>query len=415
MIQKRLLILGSVEDFSRLTQLAVEKGIYTVVADGFDGEAKQFASKSYTVNIADNELIDLICREEKIDHVISSFSDNLFEKAVYISERNHLPCFCPADKVVYLRDKMLMKDMLKSLDIPTAKGQMLNMQEFSLEKIRVPFPFVLKPVAGWGSRGMKIVNNADELMSEIEKVKENSSAFSQLMLESINTGYEINVMSWIKDDNVYLLEFGDRETSGKTDSKLPYLSREVFPTIFYEELEAKIKNYLYKIAKYIGILEGPLSMQFFYSDGDLTVGEVAGRFFGLGQGIVPIINGIDLNELLINMLYFPEDNNKILKNVEKNKDHCSIAIYIKSKKGIVRDYGNLHQFRQINRKIDDFHIFAKPGQSTEYIPWIVRIYAHFDTRSEADSYTKELYENLFVPNLDGENLVAPNNITIYEV
>ena len=44
------------------------------------------------------------------------------------------------------------------------------------------------------------------------------------------------------------------------------------------------------------------SFQFFYENGEISVGEVAGRFFGLGQGIVPVINGINLNELLINML-----------------------------------------------------------------------------------------------------------------
>ena len=34
MSDKRLLILGSVEDFTGLTKYAVERGIYTVVADG---------------------------------------------------------------------------------------------------------------------------------------------------------------------------------------------------------------------------------------------------------------------------------------------------------------------------------------------------------------------------------------------
>ena len=69
MSEKRLLILGSSEDFVELTKVSVRKGVYTVVADGFYGEAKQYADKAYTVNISDTELLDQICRTENIDHI----------------------------------------------------------------------------------------------------------------------------------------------------------------------------------------------------------------------------------------------------------------------------------------------------------------------------------------------------------
>ena len=206
MNDKRLLILGSVEDFTGLTKYAVERGIYTVVADAYPGEAKEYATKSYTVNLNDTELIDMICKEEKIDHVLSSFSDNLFEMMVYASERNHLPCFCPASKVRYLRDKILMKKMLHELNIPTADGEIIDVAEIEKKTIALPFPCVIKPLDGWGSKGMRIVYNENELGEFIAQSSSFSTAGSKAMVEAINLGHEINVMSWIRNGKVYLME-----------------------------------------------------------------------------------------------------------------------------------------------------------------------------------------------------------------
>jgi len=412
MTEKRLLILGSSEDFVGLTKNAVKKGIYTVVVDGQPGPAKLFASKAYTVDLNDGDAIDQICRVEKIDHVLSSFSDNLFEIMVKVSARNNLPCFCPIDKVRYLRNKVLMKDMLMSLGIKTAKGQVLATTDLKEEQIEVAYPCVVKPLDGWGSKGMKIVHSFKELCEHLSRSMSFSTSRNHAMLEEINMGYEINVMSWIKDGKAYFMEFGDRETSGATARTLPYLTREIFPSYYYHELKDTVVQYLEKIAAYIGIQEGPLSMQFFYNNHEITIGEVAGRFFGLGQGIVPVINGIDLNDLLINMIYFPEDNVEILKNVNKDLDHCSVALYLKATQGIVRDIGNAESF--VNEHVDEFKLYATPGQSTTYIPWLLRIYAHFKTRTEADAYCDLLYKTLYIPGIDGENLAAKNELVIYE-
>lgn len=413
MEDKRLLILGSVEDFTRLTQYAVERGIYTVVADAHPGEAKEYASKAYTVDLRDIELIDQIIKTERIDHVLSSFSDNLFEMMVNASARNNLPSFCPITKVRYLRDKVLMKQMFDELGIKTAKGQTIDSTDFSEENVQIAYPCVVKPLDGWGSKGMKVVHNFQELKDHLARSMSFSTSGSQAMLEEINMGYEVNVMSWVKDGEIYLMEFGDRETTGMTPDKLPHQSREIFPSMFYDELEEQVKDHLKKVAQYCDINEGPLSMQFFYENGEISVGEVAGRFFGLGQGIVPIINGIDLNELLVNMIYFPDENYEILKKESLAHDHCSFALYLLPEKGIVRDLGNVMDFKD-DEHCDEYKVYVKPGVSTTMEPWVVRVYAHFDTREEADAYTENIYNNLFVPGLDGKNLVMSNKLVVYD-
>ena len=417
MRDKRLLILGSLEDLVKLTKLAVSKGIYTVVMDGYEGEAKKYATKAYTVHLSDEDLVDQVIKEEKIDYVISSFSDLLFETAIKTANRNGLPCFCDPDKMRCLRDKILMKKMLEETGIASSKSQTLSLEEgaeLSEEDIHIKFPCVAKPQDGWGSKGLGIVHNMDELKSHINANKSFATDGYSMMLEEINFGYELNVMTWIKEGQAYLVEFGDRETSEMTRDSLPHQSREIFPSFYYKELEETIKDYALRIADYCGIKEGPLSLQLFYEDGKLTVGEAAGRFFGYGQGIVPIINGIDPNELLINMAFDPEANHTILERTKTEYafDHCSIALYLLPKRGVVRDIGNLLDFK--NEHTDEFKVYVEPGVSTTHTPWIVRIYAHFETREQADEYTDNIYKNLYVPGLNGENLVRNNFLVSYD-
>lgn len=414
MNEKRLLVLGSLEDFVKLTRLAVSKGIYTVVADGYEGDAKKYASKAYTVNLNDKDLVDQIIREEGIDHVISSFSDILFEITADVADRNGLPFFCNPEKARFLRDKILMKEMLSELGIPSEKAQKISASSLDEKDVVVGFPCVVKPLDGWGSKGLSIAHNFEEFRTQVSNNAAFSTDKSSVMLETINMGYEINIMTWIKDGEAYVIELGDRETTGMTKDKLPHQAREIFPTVYYDEVEETAVNYLKKVAEYCGYKEGPLSMQFYYNNGEISVGEVAARFFGYGQGQVPIICGIDPNELLLNAAYWPEKNHNLLMNTGRNVafNHHTVALYIIPKRGVVKDLGNLYDFN--NEHVDEFVPYAEPGIATSHIPWIVRIYAHFDTREEADAYTKDVFDNLYVPDLNGDNLVLKNEMTVHD-
>ena len=51
-MKKRLMILGSLNEFTQLVKLAKERGICTVVCDGYpDSTAKQIADFSYDIDV----------------------------------------------------------------------------------------------------------------------------------------------------------------------------------------------------------------------------------------------------------------------------------------------------------------------------------------------------------------------------
>ena len=87
-MKQRLLILGSLREFVQLIQLAKSRGIYTIVCDGYpDSEGKKYADKAYDIDVGDTDRIVSICQLERVDGIITSFSDYLFECMVKLQTR----------------------------------------------------------------------------------------------------------------------------------------------------------------------------------------------------------------------------------------------------------------------------------------------------------------------------------------
>ncbi len=107
MIKQRLLILGSLREFVQLIQTAKSRGIYTIVCDGYpDSVGKKIADKSYDIDVGDTDRIVSICQLERVDGIITSFSDYLFECMVKIANKAGLKCYFSPEKLDYYRTEI---------------------------------------------------------------------------------------------------------------------------------------------------------------------------------------------------------------------------------------------------------------------------------------------------------------------
>ena len=118
----RIFILGSSEEFIQLVKLSKARGICTIVCDGNpDGPAKKEADIVYDVDVRSTEKIAEICRKERVDGILTAFSDLLLECMVKIAAKAGLPCYLIPEQLKFYRDKSVMKKMFASLDIPTPR------------------------------------------------------------------------------------------------------------------------------------------------------------------------------------------------------------------------------------------------------------------------------------------------------
>ena len=118
----RILILGSLDEFVPMVRMARERGIYTVVCDGYpEGPAKTFADRAYTVPVTEIDQIAQICKTEQADGILTAYSDLLLECMVKIADRAGLPCYLSPDQLEVYRNKASMKQMFQRLGIGTPK------------------------------------------------------------------------------------------------------------------------------------------------------------------------------------------------------------------------------------------------------------------------------------------------------
>ena len=130
-MKHKVLILGTLGEFTELVKKAKEKGYETVVCDGYaDGIARTYADKAYTIPVTDVDAIALMCREEGVDGIITSFSDLLLECMVKI-----------ADKAGIARDKII-------LDPGVGFGKTYEMNLEIIQKLEIMHEFKLPILLG---------------------------------------------------------------------------------------------------------------------------------------------------------------------------------------------------------------------------------------------------------------------------
>ena len=104
----KVLILGSLGEFVTLVKKAKEMGYDTVVCDGYEnGPARKYADASYVIPVTDIQAVADLCIMEKVDGIITSFSDLLLECMVKIADKAGLPCYLKPYQLPWYRDCLL--------------------------------------------------------------------------------------------------------------------------------------------------------------------------------------------------------------------------------------------------------------------------------------------------------------------
>ena len=282
-MKKKLMILGSLQEFVRLTAMAKDRGCTVIVSDGYpNGPAKKIADRAYDVDVREAPSLARYCRQEHVDAIITSFSDLLFENMVKAADLAGLKCYLKPEQLPYYRDKTVMKQLLDRLGIPTPRHVCLSrgFSDQQLEGLR--FPVVTKPVDMYGSRGLYVLNSPQEVRRYFGK----ASSFSRqkkILVEEYNDGYEFNLMAWVLEGKVYILGIADREKTSIGARDIPISTRNIYPSRMISQVFEPAKKILESYIGATGQKNGALSMQFFWAPGrELEVCEIAGRFLGSG-------------------------------------------------------------------------------------------------------------------------------------
>lgn len=414
----RLMILGSMDEFVSLVKKAKNRGYETIVCDGYaEGPAKKYADRFYDVDIRQPEQVAQICRDEKVDGIIGSFSDIIFENLVKIADLAGLKTYCAPERSRFLRSKEQMRKMFAELNISCPKNRVLD-ESFAEEQISdLIFPAVMKPVNGYGSRGIFVVNSAAEIQTRFWETARYSIDSDQIMVEEYHDGHEFNMMNWIMDGEVYPLSIADREKSVEIEGDIPHITRLVYPSRFQDAVYEEAREIVRKVADYVGIVTGPLCMQFFWRPGEkIQVCECAGRFFGYEHELLTYSSGFSIEDLLLDYVYDEDAMKKRVRAHSANLPYVVCGMYFHGHEGTVGDPRMAEEVLRQSKPLE-YKLFYRQGEKISHQvgakPYVIQADLAAKNYEELDKLCRKLISELQVPDEQGKNLLYHSEIPVY--
>lgn len=404
--QHRLMIIGSLDEFVELVLQAKKRGIYTIVCDGYlNGPAKRVADQAYDIDVRDVDYIAQVCIDEQVDGIIGSFSDLLLEQITQIATKAGLRWYLKPERLPYYREKDKMKELLEELGIRVPKNRKIsvNFKDEELEEFR--FPLVIKPVNGYGSKGIYVVHSVREIRDRFNDVVIRSSGTHEnILVEEYSLGREYNMMTWMVDGKIYPISLGDREKNPQRGSELPLVTRVAYPAKAATKIIDEAVDVLQKFAGVNNQTEGALSMQFFYNENGVEVCEIAGRLFGYEHELVTYCSGLNIEKLLLDYVYDTDSARRALQNHTILYPKHGAGLYFVGSQGAkIADISCCDRLGA-EANVFEYKSFYQTGDVIDNYgsrPYLARYYLGADTREQLDAVTKHFYRDMYVPAVGG--------------
>lgn len=252
---------------------------------------KKYCDKFFPISFTEKDEILRICREIGIDGITSFSLESAVPTVNYIAQNMGL--IGNGDLVnSWVGKKDIMRKILTENKIGYSPKFKLIHSEKELEKINIPFPIIVKPDDGGGSKGVSLVNNKEELIAAYRYSTENSRS-KKVIIEEYVEGPEISVEYISYKGKHHYIAITDKTTSGA-----PYFVelKHEQPTQLPEDIILKVKHVVEKALSILGIKNSPSHTEIkINKDGIPTIIEIGPRMGGghITSDLVYISTGYD--------------------------------------------------------------------------------------------------------------------------
>lgn len=251
---KRLLIIGASILQLPAIKKAKELGHYVAVAD-FNPNAVgiPYADEFFNASTIDIEAICKVAEEFKPDGIMTLATDMPMRSIAAATSRLGLPGIS-MDTAIKSTDKGEMIKAFKEQGVESPWFYIIdNVTVLNALLPHLSYPCILKPTDNAGSRGVLLVNSAEELI-EAYQYSVRQSRGGLVILEEYMTGPEVSVEVMVVDGEPHVLQVTDKLTTGAPYFvEMGHNQPSMLPT---DDVE-KIKDLACRAVKSVGINCGP--------------------------------------------------------------------------------------------------------------------------------------------------------------
>lgn len=326
--QNKVLFLGGFPQMLDVINIAKDMGIYTIVVDrDHNSPAKQVADKSYNISTDQiNELIDL-CKTEEIDGIFNGFEDFNIHIAEKLCSVLSLPFYSNINQLEIVTNKEKFKKLCKKHNLDIIEQYTF---EEAIEKMK--YPYIVKPVDSYGSRGISICFNKEELKKGCLNANKSSSSGNIIIEKFIDSNVGTEFFYTIIDGHVHLTATADRHTTKLGENSVPLPLAEIFPSKITKDEKIKLDMKLKKIIEELEIKNGLVLIQMLNENGKFYPYEMAYRFTGEQHyQLVKEQKGVNLVEMMLNFCLnksIKEYDNDFINDDKFIKPSVNLAIIL---------------------------------------------------------------------------------------
>ncbi len=300
---KRLLMLGGGIMQIPALRIAKSRGWKVYLADGNEkAMGRDMADVFLHIDLRDREgLLEAarrIKREEGLDGVFTAGTD--FSTSVaYVAENLGLPGI---DYSVALSatDKSLMRQKFRLHEVPSPRYTSLEKGE-DIESVmeKLSFPLVVKPVDNMGARGVRRVDNKEELERAVENALK-ASRVGRAIIEEYMEGAELSYDAIVYRGEITICGIADRHIRFS-----PYFVEmgHTMPSDLPEDTLREATKVFKQGIKALGIDNGAAKGDIKITDKGPMIGEIAARLSGgyMSGWTFPYSSGVDVTGAALNI------------------------------------------------------------------------------------------------------------------
>ena len=273
---KALVLCGGIPQAALIKELT-KRGIYTVLADmNPNVMARPYADAFFPVSVLDVEAVKKLAMDEKVDMVLTACADQVLLVQAQVSEELGLPCYIDYKTAKEVSSKELMKSVFVKNGIPTSKYVIMN--EFDEGKINdLKYPIIVKPVDSYSSRGVRKVQNIDELRAAF-KTAIDISRTKTAIVEEFVSGEELTVDVYVEDGIAHTLCISNIDKIPGNDRFV--ICRTRYPAKISNEVKQQVEEIAGKIANAFNLKNSPMLIQMITDGKRVFVVEFCARTGG---------------------------------------------------------------------------------------------------------------------------------------
>ena len=211
-MKEKIAVIGANEPLIPFYRQAKALG-YEVIGIAIEKGAvcKKYCDRFYPISFADKDAVVEVCRNEKVDGIISFSLESALPTVVYVAQKLGLVSNSE-ESIKLTQSKFAQRQALEKAGIPVPKYYLVE-NEDDLKKIQCRFPVIVKPVDSGGSQGICKVECQDKLVDAYRYAVEYSRT-SKAIVEEYVDGREFSVEYISYQGKHYFLQITDKVTSG---------------------------------------------------------------------------------------------------------------------------------------------------------------------------------------------------------